>query len=427
VTMRLPVNFGPGSHNSPTRLEISSTTTASQHPTGTPGEVLLAALKLGLTSFGGPIAHLGYYERAYVRKLQWLSNEQYGALISLCQLLPGPTSSQVGFLVGLHRAGWVGALAAWTGFTLPSALLMYAFATWTPAQPGPRMHAVLHGLMLTAVVVVAQAVWSMGRTLCPDWTRRLIAAAACLLLLFQHGGAAQLVTLIGGGIAGSVLCRSLRRSPPSLPAQRRRFAPWAALTIFTGLLLGLPALAVFAPHGPVALADIFYRSGALVFGGGHVVLPLLQQSLVPSGWICDDRFLAGYGFAQAMPGPLFTVAAYLGAASAPAQDSLLWGLVALIAIFLPGLLLAITGLSLFERLASSTAANAILAGINTAVVGLLAAALYNPVWTGAVHSIVDVAIILVAFFLLQRFKTPPILIAGLCVGASLAMALMTNT
>jgi len=408
-------------------LDNRSAASVSPRSIGTPGEVFLAALKLGLTSFGGPIAHLGYYERMYVRKLQWLSNAQYAALISLCQLLPGPTSSQVGFLVGLHRAGWLGALAAWTGFTLPSALLMYAFATWMPAEPGPRMHAVLHGLMLTAVVVVAQAVWSMGRTLCPDWTRRLIAAAACLLLLFQHSGSAQLAVLAGGGIAGSISCRSVRHSAASLPAQRQGFVPWVALAIFAALLLGLPALAVFAPHGPVALANIFYRAGALVFGGGHVVLPLLQQSLVPSGWLPDDRFLAGYGFAQAMPGPLFTLAAYLGAASAPAQDSLLWSLVALIAIFLPGLLLTITGLSLLGRLASSTAANAILAGINAAVVGLLAAALYDPVWTGAVHSIMDVAIILVAFFLLQRFKTPPILIAGLCVGTSLTMTLMANT
>ena len=386
------------------------------------GEVFRVALRLGVTSFGGPIAHLGYFERTYVRELRWLSGEHYGGLVSLCQLLPGPTSSQVGFLVGLHRAGWLGALAAWIGFTLPSALLMYAFAIWTPVDPGPRMHAVLHGLMLTAVVVVAQAVWSMGRTLCPDWRRRLIATATCVLLLFQHSPLAQLAALIGGGIVGGVVCSPLLRALPSLPVRSSRIAPWIALTIFTVLLIGLPSLALFASHGLVALGNIFYRSGAFVFGGGHVVLPLLQQALVPTGWIPDDRFLAGYGFAQAMPGPLFTVAAYLGAVSAPHQDSLLWSLLALIAIFLPGLLLAITGLSLFERISVSATATAILAGINAAVVGVLAAALYSPVWTGAVRSVVDVPIVIVGLLLLQRYKLPPILIAGFCVGTSLVMA-----
>lgn len=385
------------------------------HPAGTPGEVFLVALRLGLTSFGGPIAHLGYYERTYVRNLRWLSSEHYSGLISLCQLLPGPTSSQVGFLVGLHRAGWLGALAAWIGFTFPSALAMYAFALWTPADPGPRMQAVLHGLMLTAVVVVAQAVWSMGRTLCPDWKRRLIATAACLLLLFQHSGAAQLAALTGGGIAGGLLCGSLRRCAPDLPLQPDHRAAWLALIIFIVLLIGLPIFAVFDPRGPVALASLFYRSGAFVFGGGHVVLPLLRQALVPPGWMPDTRFLAGYGFAQAVPGPLFTFAAYLGAVTAPLHDSLLWSLLALVAIFLPGLLLAITGLSLFGRLARSGAANAILAGVNGAVVGLLAAALYDPVWTGAVHSVVDVPIVLCAFLLLQRYKMPPIFIAGFCI------------
>ena len=395
---------------------------AATHYGGTPREVFRAALRLGLTSFGGPIAHLGYFERAYVRELRWLSGEQYGGLVALCQLLPGPTSSQVSFLVGWHRAGWLGALAAWIGFTFPSALLMYVFAVWMPADPGPRMQAVLHGLMLMAVVVVAQAVWSMGRTLCPDWRRRLIATAAGALLLFQHNTAVQLAALGGGGIAGGMLCSTLHHAVPSLPIRPRRFAPWVVLTIFAVLLIGLPSLAILAPHGPIALASIFYRSGAFVFGGGHVVLPLLQQALVPSGWLPDDRFLAGYGFAQAMPGPLFTLAAYLGAVSAPPQQSLLWSLLALIAIFLPGLLLAISGLSLFERVAGSGAANAILAGVNAAVVGLLAAALYNPVWTGAVRSVVDVPTVIVGLLLLQRYEAPPILIAGLCVGTSLAMA-----
>jgi chromate transporter len=392
---------------------------------GTPSEVLWVALKLGLTSFGGPIAHLGYYERTYVRERQWLSSEQYGGLISLCQLLPGPTSSQLGFLVGLHRAGWLGALAVWIGFTLPSALLMYAFALYAPTAPSARMQAALHGLMLTAVVVVAQAVWSMARSLTPDLPRRAIAVAACAPLLFFHSGMAQFVTLVGGAILGSILCRSAPHTAAKLPARLHTRVAWAALVLFLVLLAGLSSATFLEPHGPIALANIFYRSGAFVFGGGHVVLPLLQQALVPTGWVSDDRFLAGYGFAQAMPGPLFTLAAYLGAASAPPHQSLLWALIALIAIFLPGLLLAITGLSLLGRIANSKAAHAVLAGINAAVVGLLAAALYNPVWVSAVRAPVDIAIVLVVFVLSLRFKVPPILIAALCVCTSIARSMVS--
>jgi chromate transporter len=387
---------------------------------GSSGEVLLVALKLGLTAFGGPIAHLGYFERIYVQKRRWLSSEEYASLVSLCQLLPGPTSSQVGFLIGLHRAGWRGALAAWAGFTLPSALLMYAFALLAPADPGARMHAVLHGLMLTAVVIVAQAVWSMGRSLAPDLPRRAIAVAACVPLLFLRSGLAQLLTLLAGAIAGVLLGRSTARAVPKLPAGPGAGFSRSAAGLFVALLVGLSASALFRPHGAVALADIFYRSGAFVFGGGHVVLPLLQQALVPSGWVSDDRFLAGYGFAQAMPGPLFTFAAYLGAASAPAHASLLWALIALVAIFLPGLLLAVAGLSLLRRIAEQKSLNAILAGINASVVGLLAAALYNPVWLSAIRSVADVITVLVAFVLSQLFKTPPNLAAALCVAASIA-------
>jgi len=381
------------------------------------GEVLWVALKLGLTSFGGPIAHLGYFERTYVHERRWLSAEYYGGLVSLCQLLPGPTSSQVGFLIGLHRARWLGALAAWVGFTLPSALLMFAFALFAPTDPHPLMQAVLHGLMLTAVVVVAQAVWSMSRSLAPDLRRRVIAIAACLPLLVFHSGLAQLLTLLGGALAGIFLCRSGAQTPPTLSVDLPPRTAWTALGLFIVLLVGLSMSPLFQTHGPVALANIFYRSGAFVFGGGHVVLPLLQQALVPPGWLSDDRFLAGYGFAQALPGPLFTLAAYLGAASAPQNQSLLWSAIALISIFLPGLLLATAGLSLLGRISDNATANAVLAGINAAVVGLLAAALYNPVWVSGVRSVVDILIVLVAFVLLQRFKSPPILIAALCIGA----------
>jgi chromate transporter len=303
---------------------------------------------------------------------------------------------------------------------------MYAFAMLAPTNPGSHMQAVLHGLMLTAVVVVAQAVWGMPRSLAPDLPRRVIAILACAVLLVLHTGLAQLSTLLAGAIAGVLFCRCGTHAAPKLPAELHPRAAWVALGLFLALFVGLWSSALLWSREPVALANIFYRSGAFVFGGGHVVLPLLQQALVPTGWVSDERFLAGYGFAQAMPGPLFTLAAYLGAAAAAPHQSLLWAIDALIAIFLPGLLLAVAGLSLLGRIAKNKTANATLAGINAAVVGLLAAALYNPVWVSAVRSVVDVAIVLTAFVLLQRFKTPPIAIAALCIVASLAKSVVAG-
>jgi chromate transporter len=386
---------------------------------GSPVEVLRVSLQLGLTSFGGPIAHLGYFNREYVQKRQWLSAEEYAGFVSLCQLLPGPTSSQVGFLVGLRRAGIFGALAAWIGFTLPSAIFMYAFATLAPRGSGPLMQAVLQGLMLTAFVVVSQALWSMARTLCPDWRRAIIALAAAAMLAFHSNAVLQLLVLAGGGVAGSIVCRNLKHVSIELPAATDHPMAWIALAVFGGLLIVLPALGEFAPHGPIALANIFYRAGAFVFGGGHVVLPLLQGALVPGHWISEEGFLAGYGFAQAMPGPLFTVAAYLGAASAPLQPSLPWAVLALAAIFLPGLLLSIVGLSLWSQLARIPTAMAILAGINAAVVGLLGAALYQPIGVTAIHGAFDVGVAVIGFVLLQSRRVPPILVAALMVAASL--------
>jgi chromate transporter len=392
-----------------------------RHANGSPVEVLQASVQLGLTSFGGPIAHLGYFNREYVQKRRWLSVEEYAACVSLCQLLPGPTSSQVGFLIGLRRAGIFGALAAWVGFTLPSAVLMYAFAILAPPAPGPLMQAVLHGLMLTAVAVVSQAVWSMARSLCADWQRAAIALAVAALLAFHSNAMLQLLALAGGAIAGSIVCRNLRFANIELPAATHHRTAWIALTVFGALFIALPALSAVAPHGPIALANIFYRAGAFVFGGGHVVLPLLQSALVPGHWISNEGFLSGYGFAQAMPGPLFTVAAYLGAAAAPTNASLPWAVLALVAIFLPGLLLSFVGLSLWTRLARAPTALAMLAGINAAVVGLLGAALYNPIAVTAIHSALDAGVAVVGLVLLQWRRVPPILVAALCVAASLAL------
>jgi chromate transporter len=379
------------------------------------------SMQLGLTSFGGPIAHLGYFNREYVHKRHWLSAEDFAALVSLCQLLPGPTSSQVGFLIGLRRAGIFGALAAWIGFTLPSAVLMYAFAILAPRATGALMQAALHGLMLTAAVVVSQAVWSMARTLCADWQRASIALAAAAILSFNSNGVLQLIVLAGAAAVGSIVCRNLKHASIELPAVINSRMAWIALLLFCGLLIALPTLRAFAPHGPIALANIFYRAGALVFGGGHVVLPLLRDALVPGQWISDEGFLAGYGFAQTMPGPLFTVAAYLGAASSPLHASLPWAVLALIAIFVPGLLLSVVGLSLWTRLARAPAVPAMLAGVNAAVVGVLGAALYNPIGITAIHSAMDATVIVIGFVLLQWRRVPPILVAALCVAASLAM------
>lgn len=403
-------------------------------------EVFWTALKLGLTSFGGPIAHLGYFEQTYVRKLGWLSSKEYVQLVAVCQTLPGPTSSQVGFLVGLRRAGWRGALAAWLGFTLPSALLMYAFALLATvlAQQGDHgwwWLAILHGLLLTAVAVVAQAVWSMARSLCPDWPRRAIAALACALLLLFASPSTQIIVMALGAIAGLLVCQGAAslEQPDQLATTATRGrgqsvgprAAVAALASYVLLLGALTGLTFLFPGGPLALAAIFYRAGALVFGGGHVVLPLLRQELVPGGWLSDGEFLSGYALAQGLPGPLFTVAAYLGAASAPEHQSAAWSLLAVLAIFLPGMLLASGGVALWSSIARIRGAPAALAGVNASVVGILAAALYDPVWLSGVRDLPDAVTALAALALLQRWRLPAPAIAGLCVGTSLARGLIS--
>ena len=384
--------------------------------------MLRVALGLGLTSFGGPIAHLGYFERSYVRHRRWLSSQDYAGLVALCQMVPGPASSQVSFLIGLRRAGWLGALAAWVGFTLPSALLMFAFAWLAPRQTGPLPQAVLHGLKLVAVAVVAQAVWSMAQKLCPDLPRAALALIAATGLLLFGGPLTQLAALTVGAVGGALLCRGVQAqsAPPRLPVGRR--AGFAFMAIFLGLLIGLPLAAQAAPRSILGMVAVFYRAGALVFGGGHVVLPLLRDALVPPGWVTDSAFLSGYGAAQAVPGPLFTFAAYLGAIIAPQGSGVgsaaLWSLAALISLFLPGILVALAGLPLWNWLGHHAAARGALAGVNAAVVGVLGAALYSPIWTSAVFNGRDLATALIAFMLLARWRVPPILIVVFCVGAA---------
>src|SRR5271165_405706 len=386
---------------------------------GRAAEVFWVALRLGLTSFGGPIAHLGYYERTYVRQRRWLTPDEYGGLVALCQMVPGPASSQVGYLIGLRRAGWAGAFAAWAGFTLPSAIVMFAFALLAPRLEGPTTDAVLHGLKLVAVAVVAQAVWSMARNLCPDRPRAALALLAAALLLVVSGSFVQIAVLLIGAVGGALLCRNLPAAPelPAMPVTLRTGG--MALGLFLILLVTLPLAGAVAPHSLLALAGIFYKAGALVFGGGHVVLPLLRDALVPQGWLSDDTFLAGYGVAQAIPGPLFTFSAYLDAVVAPAGVALLWSAVALFFIFLPGVLIALAGLPVWLWLGHHPAARAALAGINAAVVGVLGAALYNPIWLSAVGNGRDVAIALAGFLLLERWRVPPLAIVVFCVAAAM--------
>lgn len=348
---------------------------------------MLASLQLGCSCFGGPVAHLGYFQRSYVQRRRWLEAGEFAEIVALCQVLPGPTSSQVGFLIGLHRAGWRGALAAWAGFTLPSLLLMFAYFVFAPKLAGPAMSIVLHGLKWLTLAVVARAVWSMARTLCPDLPRAAIAVLAALALCFAQGEWLQVGVLILGAAAGILFCKDLpmavsSRSPPVGPK-----AAWLLIGMGAALLLVLRMTALQMPHGMIALADIFYRAGALVFGGGHVVLPLLHDALVPAGWMLNDDFLSGYGAAQVLPGPLFSVAAYFGAKSAPGGAAVLGACVATLCIFLPGMLLAVAGRTVWNQGAKLPRVRAALAGINAGAVGILAAALYDPVLTGALATL----------------------------------------
>lgn len=377
-------------------------------------EVLLIFLRLGVTCFGGPIAHIGYFRDEFVVRRRWLNERAYADLVGLCQFLPGPASSQVGFSIGLMRAGYAGGFAAWAGFTLPSALILVLFAYGANALAGPTGAGLLHGLKLVAVAIVAQAVWGMARTLCPDRTRASIAVTAALIVLFAISPPAQIAAIVLGGLAGLWLCRSVQTSDGehiTVPVSHR--AGIVALALFLALLFGLPVLACHgAPEG-VSLFDAFYRSGALVFGGGHVVLPLLHEAFVTSGWVSDDTFLAGYGAAQAVPGPLLTFAAYLGAVVGQSPHGVAGAAFGLFGIFLPGILVLIGALPFWDTFRSQRAVQATMRGVNAAVVGLLGAALYTPVWTSAVRSAADFGIVLVGFVLLTVWRAPPMVVVGI--------------
>ncbi len=393
--------------------------------TGSPREVFAVFLRLGLTSFGGPVAHLGYFRHEIVERRGWLDGHAYGDLVALSQFLPGPSSSQVGIAIGAARAGLKGAFAAWLGFTLPSALIMVLFALGLMQIAGGAMDAGwLDGLKIVAVAVVARAVWTMGRQLCPDWPRAGFAAAAAAAVLAWPGPMGQIAAIGLGGVAGwLILGKGERETPQALGHGVSRRVAVASLVLFALLLAALPLGVALTANQSLALADSFYRSGALVFGGGHVILPLLQAEVVPPGWIDRDAFLAGYGAAQALPGPLLSFLAYLGTMIDPRFAGLPIALLCLIAVFTPSFLLVIGMLPFWDALRRFGAAQAAMAGINAAVVGLLLAALYDPVWTGAIHAPRDLALAVAAYGALAVLKLPPWLVVILCGagGAALSM------
>jgi chromate transporter len=388
-------------------------------------EVLCVFLRLGLTSFGGPVAHLGYFRAEFVERRRWLGEADYADIVALCQLLPGPASSQTGIVIGTLRAGLPGGLAAWLGFSAPSALALIAFGYGVAALGDVGQAAWLHGLKIVAVAVVAQALWGMARNLCPDAPRASLAVGAALLALALPSAAGQVGAIALGGLIGWRLLPAAAASvassgtpsgassgaPIVVPVGRRLGV--AALIAFFGLLIGLPLLAAASGDHAIALVDSFYRSGALVFGGGHVVLPLLQHAVVPPGWVDNDTFLAGYGAAQAVPGPLFTFAAYLGTVMQPRPDGWGGGVLCLVAIYLPSFLLLIGVLPHWDTLRRRAGMRAALRGVNAAVVGLLLAAFYTPVWTSAILGPADFALGLVAFLLLVLWRVPPWLVVVL--------------
>ena len=379
--------------------------------------------RLGLTCFGGPIAHIGYFREEFVARRRWLDEHAYADLVALCQFLPGPASSQVGFSIGLLRAGTLGALAAWTGFTLPSAIALVLFAYGASALGGPVGTGLLHGLKLAAVAIVAQAVWGMARTLAPDRERASIATAAAVIILLGASSVVQIAAIVLGAGAGLWLCRGM--PPPSgghvsVPVSRR--AGLAALAAFFLLLVGLPVWRELMPSESAALIEAFYRSGALVFGGGHVVLPLLREAVVTPGWASDDVFLAGYGAAQSVPGPLFTFAAYLGTVVSVSPHGVAGAVTGLVALFLPGILILVGTLPFWDTFRQRASAQAMMRGVNAAVVGLLGSALYNPVWTSSVHTPGDFGIALLGFVLLAVWRAPPLVVVIVSALGGIALA-----
>jgi chromate transporter len=406
-------------------VDESDPATLESHPPrqGSFLEVLGVFTRLGLTSFGGPVAHLGYFRQEIVVRRKWVDETTYADLIALSQLLPGPASSQVAITLGITRAELWGGLAAWLGFTLPSAIALTLFAYATTLGQGFTHAGWIHGLLVVAVAVVAQAVWGMANRLCPDRPRATLALAAAIVILLWPVAITQIAILAVAGLLGWWLFRETQPvKPSSLNLAVPRWLSVGCWIVFFGLLLGLPLLRLFFHNQALALFDTFFRVGSLVFGGGHVVLPLLQSEVVPAGWVTNAQFITGYAVAQAVPGPLFTFSAYLGAIAKPAPNGWMGAAIALAAIYLPSFLLLIGILPFWDYLRSLGSFQGALRGINAAVVGILLAALYQPIWTSAIHAPIDFALSLLAFGLLVLWKWPPWLVVLLSalVGAGLS-------
>jgi chromate transporter len=373
------------------------------------GTILATFLRLGCTSFGGPIAHLGYFRDEFVARRSWLDESQFAEIVALAQTLPGPASSQVGFTVGLLKGGWPGALAAWVGFTLPSALVMTAVAFVHPFLLGSNTRGVIRGLQIAAVAVIAQAVVMMQRRLAPDRVRATVAALGAAIALLASPHVSMIAAVSMGAASGLIFCRADGKDAPQRPfgAPLSKTTGVILLSVFLLLLL-LPAFTLaHSPLPAVAVFNAFYRSGALVFGGGHVVLPLLESATVARGWLNESTFLAGYGAAQALPGPLFTFAAYLGAVLNVGPAGIIGACLALLSIFLPGLLLVSGILPFWARLRETEMVRAAITGVNASVVGVLGAALYRPVWTSTIERPLDLVLALTAFLLLMHWRLHP--------------------
>jgi chromate transporter len=388
-------------------------------------EVLKVSTRLGLTSFGGPIAHLGYFHEEYVKRRKWLDEKNYADLVALCQFLPGPASSQVGIAIGIQRAGLLGGLMAWLGFTLPSAIALMVFA-WVLQGFNIQHAGWVHGLMIVAVAVVAQAVWGMASKLATGKTRSTIAVISAVCALLVPTPMVQVLIIIVAGLIGWIFFRkNTVQDIQPMPIPISKKTSLIFLTLFFAFLIVLPLLRLMIQNQGLAMFDSFYRAGALVFGGGHVVLPLLQQDVVPTGWVTNAQFLAGYGAAQAVPGPLFTFSSYLGFVSKPYPNGIMGSILALIAIFLPAFFLVAGALPFWNILRSRPGFQTALSGINASVVGILMAALYHPVWTSAIKSPYDFCLALIAFTLLMIWKLPPWIVVIISALGGVVLSVLT--
>ncbi|MFD2366504.1 chromate efflux transporter [Pseudoduganella sp. GCM10020061] len=389
---------------------------------GTVAEVFTAFLKLGLTSFGGPASHLAHFRTEFVERRAWVDDKQFSDLVALCQFLPGPATSQIGFVLGLGRARLGGAFAAWTAFTLPSALLLVLFALGIGAGATVAASGAVHGLKLAAVAIVAYAVLGMARTLCPDLPRAAIAVAATLIVAAMPSTAGQFAAILSGCVLAIAFLK-LHHLPAGAPLEygigKRTGA--ILLLVFAALLAVLPALGAATGNGMLKLVGEFYQSGAIIFGGGHVMLPALHASVVAPGWVSEEAFLAGYGATQAVPGPMFAFSAYLGAV----MQGWIGGVAGLLAIFAPGILLVAGVLPFWQSVQQRDAIRKAMAGASAAVVGILAAALYDPLWTGAIRSGTDIAIAMAGFALLLTGRVPPLAVVIACALAGWGMSAVT--